>query len=200
MAVSTQLAKSVADLFGMSETKVNNAHRYLREAGMVSKSGRGISAAQMTVDDCVTLLAAVMGSEHINDSMKAAARVLALRADRGSAFQGKDAGRRLLSTLHLDGDHNFKIALLRLFEIMGGHHPLMDEIRFHVRVYYPRYSASISFRIRHAVSQTISYGRQRQGQAQKHWDESTPQTGVDLVQMREFSDRTITRLAKVLSK
>jgi hypothetical protein len=200
MAASTQLATAVADLFGISATKVNNAHRYLREAGVVSKSGRGISAAQMTVDDCVTLLAAVMGSEHINNSAKAAAKILALRADRDSAFKAKDAGRRLLSNLHLDSDHNFKSALLRLFAIMDDHHPLMDAIRFHVRVYYPRYSASISFRIRHAVSQTILYGRQRQGQAQKHWDESAPQTGVDLVQMREFSDRTITRLAKVLSK
>src|SRR5664280_2654063 len=133
MAFSTKLATSVADLFGMSETKVNNAHRYLREAGMVSKSGRGISAAQMTVDDCVTLLAAMMGSEHINDSVKAAGKVLALRVGRDSAF--KEASWRLLSDLHLESDHNFKSALLRLFEITSGQHPLTDEIRFYVRIY-----------------------------------------------------------------
>jgi hypothetical protein len=200
MAFSTKLATSVADLFGMSETKVNNAHRYLREAGIVSKSGRGISAAQMTVDDCVTLLAAVMGSEHINDSVKAAGKVLALRADRDSAFRGKDPGRRLLSILQLDGDHHFKSALLRLFEITSGQHPLTDEIRFYVRIYYPKYSASISLRVRHYASLTISYGRQWKRHAQKHADEPTPQTGIDLVQMRQFTDRTVRRLAKVLSK
>lgn len=198
MAVSTQLATCVADLFGMSETKVNNAHRYLREAGMVSKSGRGISAAQMTVDDCVTLLAAVMGSEHINDSVKAAAKVLALRVDRDSAFN--EASWRLRSNLHLGSDHNFKDALLRLFEITSGQHPLADEIRFDVRVYYPRYSASISLRVRHYASLTISYGREWKRYAHKHADGLTPQTGVDLVQMRQFSDRTVRRLAKVLSK
>ena len=198
MAVSTRLAMTVADLFGISETKANNAHRYLREAGMVSKSGRGISAAQMTVDDCVTLLAAVMGSEHINDSVKAAAKVLALRVDGDSA--SKEDSRRLLSNLHLESDHNFKSALLRLFEIVSVQNPLTDEIKFQVRVYYPRYSASISLRVRHYASLTISYGRQWKRHAQKHADEPTPQTGIDLVQMRQFSDRTVRRLAKVLSK
>jgi hypothetical protein len=165
---------------------------------MVSKSGRGISAAQMTVDDCVTLLAAVMGSEHINDSVKAAAKVLALRVDGDSA--SKEASQRLLSNLHLESDHNFKSALLRLFEIVSVQNPLTDEIKFQVRVYYPRYSASISLRVRHYASLTISYGRQWKRHAQKLADEPTPQKGIDLVQMRQFSDRTFRRLAKVLSK
>ena len=157
MAFSTQLVTSVADLFGISETKVNNAHRYLREVGVVSKSGRGISAAQMTVDDCVTLLAAVMGSEHINDSVKVAAKVFALRVSRDSAF--KESSWRLLSELRLESDHSFKSASVRLFEITSGQHPLTDEIRFNVRVYYPVYSASISLRVRHYASLTISCGR-----------------------------------------
>lgn len=67
MATSGELIKTVAEITGHPEARVNTYFRSLREAGLVTKGGRGPSAAKMTSRDAATLLTALMGSRFDNE-------------------------------------------------------------------------------------------------------------------------------------
>lgn len=62
MATSGDLIKTVAEITGHPDARVTTYFRSLREAGLVTKGGRGPSAAKMTFRDAATLLTALMGS------------------------------------------------------------------------------------------------------------------------------------------
>jgi hypothetical protein len=62
MATSGELIETVADILGISKATVTTYYRSLREAGLVAKSGRGPSAAQMAARDAALLLVAAGGS------------------------------------------------------------------------------------------------------------------------------------------
>lgn len=61
MAIAGDLICAVSDLVGLTDQAVAWQYRLLREAGMVSKAGRGRSAARMTPGDAAALLIAVLG-------------------------------------------------------------------------------------------------------------------------------------------
>lgn len=69
MASSGELIKVVAATLGLPEASVLVAFRNLRIAGLVSKSGRGNSAAKMTPKDAALLLLSVVGTTVIKDSL-----------------------------------------------------------------------------------------------------------------------------------
>jgi hypothetical protein len=68
MATPGKLIKVVADVLGIPEATATTYYRSLREAGLVTKSGRGPSAAKMTVRDAVQLLIAAGGSRAEKDT------------------------------------------------------------------------------------------------------------------------------------
>lgn len=198
MAVSTELAEVLAPLFGRSVTSVNSAYRYLREADLVSKAGRGIAAAQMTVEDCLTLVLALMGTEQTKDSAEVATRLANLRTNPASLHPVRDEGWELLRHIGLVPEGNLKHALLRLCDVIRMDRALGPDLRFRLRIYYPRYSASIVARVGSRLTQTISFGRGRYWQTADNLEDTTS-SGVDLIEMRECSDRTFRRLLNLLS-
>jgi hypothetical protein len=59
MATLSQLVETVAEVEGMEPATVNLIARNVREAGLITTGGRGLSAARMTMADAVNLLIAV---------------------------------------------------------------------------------------------------------------------------------------------
>ncbi len=69
MARLSELVKGVAKALHIEQRTVALAARYLREHGLISETGRGLGAAQMTPRDAANLVLALMAS----DAIKAAA-------------------------------------------------------------------------------------------------------------------------------
>lgn len=63
-----ELQKKVAATLGVEDTEAATTWRVLREAGLVTKGGRGRSAAQVTPRDAATLISAICGSTTIKDA------------------------------------------------------------------------------------------------------------------------------------
>jgi hypothetical protein len=59
MATLSQLVETIAEVEGMDAATVSLIARNVREAGLIRTTGRGLSAAKMTVADAVNLLIAV---------------------------------------------------------------------------------------------------------------------------------------------
>jgi hypothetical protein len=80
MATSVRLAEKLATLFNARISTCSNSYKHLQAADLVSRGGRGRHAAQVTAQDSVMLLFALIGSEHINDGPEAARRYSSLVA------------------------------------------------------------------------------------------------------------------------
>jgi hypothetical protein len=63
-----ELQKKVAATLGVDDTEAATTWRTLREAGLVTKGGRGRSAAQVTYRDAAILIYAICGSTTIKDT------------------------------------------------------------------------------------------------------------------------------------
>jgi hypothetical protein len=202
VANSVELTTALAETFGKSPTSVMNQMRYLREAGIITKTGRGTSAARMTREDAVTLIAAVLGSDQINDSVDVAEKLLSLPALPAPVYKGE--GRRFGTPVA----HTFKDGLLRLFDLydpvwLKEHWDLAGPVQetapeMEVRVFYPRYSACILLRLVDLTTESWVYGRGQPAKSALR-DELPRSRDVDLVQMRSISERTIERLSRVLA-
>lgn len=68
MASPGELIKAVADVLHIPEVTVSSYYRNLREAGHVTKGGRGRSAPRMTANDAAQLLIAIGGSRFEKES------------------------------------------------------------------------------------------------------------------------------------
>lgn len=73
-ATPGQLKAKVAELFRLPANAVDYPWRVLREAGLVSKGGRGPSAAKVTAKDAALLLIAVAGPLPASDVVTAVRR------------------------------------------------------------------------------------------------------------------------------
>lgn len=62
MALASELVEVIADATGIEHATVARYARFAREAGLLSQSGRGKSAAQMRADDAVNLLICVLAN------------------------------------------------------------------------------------------------------------------------------------------
>lgn len=81
MALFRDLSRTIAEVEGLSEMTVTGVGQYLRDAGMISKHGRGRAAAQMTCEDAVNLLIGVNATALAKDAPEVVPRFLRL-ADR----------------------------------------------------------------------------------------------------------------------
>jgi hypothetical protein len=68
MATPGDLVKVTAAVLGLPEVYVHSIYRALREAGLVTKGGRGPSAARMSPKDAAALLVAILGTGQISAS------------------------------------------------------------------------------------------------------------------------------------
>jgi len=68
MASPGELIKRIAEVLCLPEVKVASYYRYLRQAGLVSKGGRGLNAARMTPKDSASVLIACGGSRIERDN------------------------------------------------------------------------------------------------------------------------------------
>lgn len=68
VAIGRDLVAATSVVTGLRLTTVETHLRNLREAGLISRSGRGPSAAPMRVSDAIALLFAVLGSAWVKDS------------------------------------------------------------------------------------------------------------------------------------
>lgn len=71
MATSGELIDETARLMAFPRNAVLYPYRVLRENGVVTKGGRGRSAAQVTARDAASLLIAIAGASQIKDTISA---------------------------------------------------------------------------------------------------------------------------------
>lgn len=95
---------------GVHRALVESHSRYLREGGLLTTGGRGLAAPDMTTDDKIALLVAVLGCGTARTCAKDLPKLLALKADR--RLSKKDELDRP-DFFHRD---NLKDALLRMFD------------------------------------------------------------------------------------
>lgn len=129
MATPGQLTACVAACLGLPETRVRTYYKYLREAGLVSKGGRGLNGPRMTYQDAARLLIVAGGTRFDRDD---AATIVASYADcraavaleRGDAAEYSMAGAvtwclegfHLPLLQNLPEKHTFPIALVAIME------------------------------------------------------------------------------------
>jgi hypothetical protein len=175
--------------------------RYLREAGLVTIGGRGITAATMTHEDAASLICSVYGAESVKDGLPS---LLALKSLPAS-FQGtrrSRANRRmsppylaprfLLGSEPSGGVVAGLSAALRLFgreEELGQQASEFSRrssfklgIRFSVQ--FPEHFASLTARVHEEQSEVWVYGRRNK-----------PRTR----QIRECDEEGLREIAKCLA-
>jgi hypothetical protein len=70
VARSTELGECVAKVLGLRPTTAASHVRNLREAGLLTKTGRGITGAHMSPRDAAHLLIAATASQDVQDSVE----------------------------------------------------------------------------------------------------------------------------------
>jgi hypothetical protein len=139
MAVSTQLGRCVAKALGVPETVTASHVRNLREAGLITKTGRGITAAQMTTRDAAHLLIATVASLNVKDS---AATVAGYSLTKSRYGQDK-----ILFARSAGGpDHSFVDALVVLLDlVVDGEFTAASEFEYDVHLFGPLPRARIEW-------------------------------------------------------
>jgi hypothetical protein len=111
VARSTQLGECVAEVLGLRPTTTASHVRNLREAHLLTKTGRGITGAHMTPRDAAHLLIAATCSQDVQDSVDTVHRYGKL-PHLGNAVQ-----EETFPALAALGDkHSFADALARLLD------------------------------------------------------------------------------------
>jgi len=116
MATPGELVKVTATVLGLPEAYVASTYRMLREAGLVTKGGRGPSAAKMTARDAATLLGGILGTGQIVDAANAVGRFLNMRDLRHSPptpFQR----HKIAGLADLPAGHSFLDALEAIISV-----------------------------------------------------------------------------------
>jgi hypothetical protein len=111
VARSTQLGECVAEVLGLRPTTTASHVRNLREAHLLTKTGRGITGAHMTPRDAAHLLIAATCSQDVQDSVDTVRRYGKL-PHVGNAVQ-EDAFPALAA---LGDHHSFADALAALLD------------------------------------------------------------------------------------
>jgi hypothetical protein len=174
MPTSVELVDTVAAALNWERTEVFHHARNLREAGAVTKGGRGITAPQMNILDGANLICAVLAARRVKDSSEAAKGLARLKGVRKALRVPEKNGLRFYRYVDTDGllclkaGHNVQegmAALLALFaredELKAEwaqYQPYVDaELTAEFIVYYPKYYASISVRMEGIISESWTY-------------------------------------------
>lgn len=93
MATPGELITAIANILGIPEVTVASYYRSLREGGLVTKGGRGLSAPKMTTRDAVHLLLACGGARFERESAASVVRdYIKLRAAHSARWRGEVEG------------------------------------------------------------------------------------------------------------
>lgn len=111
MAFFSDLVRAVAQAEGMDEMTVTGIGQYVRDAGYITKGGRGRSAAKMTSRDAANLLIAVNGTSLAKDAPSAVEKFRALITEARSVISPNS----LFGEFGI-GPRDFGTALERLIE------------------------------------------------------------------------------------
>jgi hypothetical protein len=145
------MGQLVAEVLGVPETSTASHVRNLREAGLLSKKGRGVTAAHMTTRDAARLLIATAASPNIKDSAETVTSFAKLENRYG---QPKIRFERYAS---LNPDHSFIDALVALLDlVVAGEFPSPSEFGFYVRMFAPRLHAEIEWNDREFSTASIA--------------------------------------------
>src|SRR3979409_2334438 len=94
MANSRELVECVSSALELPLTEVTGHMRHLREAGLVTTGGRGITAPRMTYEDAASLICSLYGTAATKDGATSVKALKALPA----IYQGaRRASRRSIS-------------------------------------------------------------------------------------------------------
>jgi hypothetical protein len=178
MPTSVELVDTVATALHWERTEVFHHARNLREAGVVTKGGRGITAPQMNLLDGANILCAVLATERVKDSEQAVKALISLKGVR-QAFRFSEAnGLRFYAPigpeglLHLKSGHSVQEGLAAVFSLFAREDeekgkwarylPYIDiSLKAEFNVFYPKYYASISVRIEGVFSESWTYSPPR---------------------------------------
>lgn len=134
MASSGHLIATVSELLGCQESMVAYAYRLLREAGLVSKGGRGTAAAKVTPGDAAALVIATLGELPRLERLDAWKEFADARLDQPTATTDSGPWGELAGYLDnlaaLDCDHTLLQAVTALVKdaalpssLANGEHP-----------------------------------------------------------------------------
>ena len=98
MATAGELIRLTADALQVPEATVTSYHRMLREAGLLTKGGRGRNAPQMSEIDVARLLLAMLGADSLAEAAPATELVSELSSQSPVDFRDET------SILTLDGE------------------------------------------------------------------------------------------------
>jgi hypothetical protein len=184
MPTSVELVDIVATALHWERTEVFHHARNLREAGVVTKGGRGITAPQMNLLDGANMICAVLATERVKDSGEAVKALTSLKGVR-QAFRFHEANRLRFrppigpeGLLDLKPGHGVQQGLAAVISLFAREDeekknwapyvPYMDvNLKAEFNVFYPKYYASISVRIEGLFSESWTYSlphnRRRKG-------------------------------------
>lgn len=115
MANFNGLVRVIADVEGMDEMTVSGIGQYARDAGLITKSGRGRSAASMTARDAANLLIGVNATGKAKD---AAMAIVAYR-DLTMTEDTTDLLRRLTAAEDVGGHDEFWTGIMPTGSLFG---------------------------------------------------------------------------------
>lgn len=104
VARSTELGECVAKVLGLRPTTAASHVRNLREAHLLTKTGRGITGAHMTPRDAAHLLIAATCSQDVQDSVNTVQRYWKLPVFGGAIREGFFPALAALGDQHTFGD------------------------------------------------------------------------------------------------
>jgi hypothetical protein len=194
VATPGKLVRVVANMVGAPEATVIQHDRNLVAAGLRSKGGRGLSAAQVTSRDAANLLIAICGSSPFGASVKETVttyhRYAPLRAFRGTKPGNFSRVKSQFPSLGLLPEgHSFRDALAALIDSIAA-----GEFKWHRwetgHVYVSLHDLGPTARINVEGDKSIWLSYRRTAKL--------PDIGADLQQVRSFSIATLRELAHVV--
>ncbi|MBI1209654.1 MAG: hypothetical protein GC191_20520 [Azospirillum sp.] len=88
------LISVLAAVLGVPEKTVAVYARYIREAKLLTTSGRGPGGAEMKIGDCVNILMAILGSDAVKDAVSATRLYSNLILDEAIAISHEEEGQK----------------------------------------------------------------------------------------------------------
>lgn len=119
MAHPRQLVQRISEAFAVPEATVQVHDRNLRSAGLRSKGGFGMHAAQMTARDAALLSLALLASDLVKDSVRSVERYMRALPDRARSSPTLFEAAGIADLLALGPEHSFVDGLAGIFQAVA---------------------------------------------------------------------------------
>jgi hypothetical protein len=210
MATPGQLMHALHAATGIPLPTIVDLDRKLVKAGLRTKGGRGLNAAQMTPRDAARLLTALLASGHANVAADAVNRYARTQCDRERSSQDQFAATELDELKSLPASHGFVDALATLIAAAstgswamltasGGDHLPHIEVYAFTRATRGRIRISD---LQNGLTASVEYVPRPTTAEKKGRGAPVPtaaQEVGDLEQTRRITERTIFAVAKILA-